>query len=94
MSNFEIKAGLIKYDVNFITYDTNGYITTDCNSILFINYGTNAVQIESVVLQQNQSFQIEGNINEFLTTRLLATFINTGGSNNLVSVKKNYISNA
>jgi|GEM_PF-1723489 len=94
MSNFEIKAGLIKFDVNMITYDTNGYITTDCNSILFINYGTNAVQIESVVLQQNQSFQIEGNINEFLTTRLLATFINTGGSNNLVSVKKNYISNA
>lgn len=94
MNNFEIKAGLIKYDVNFITYDANGYITTDCNSILFINYGTNAVQIESVVLQQNQSFQIEGNAGEFLTTRLLATFINTGGSNNLVSVKKNYISNA
>jgi len=94
MSNFEIKAGLIKYDVNFITYDTNGYITTDCNSILFINYGTNAVQIESVILQQNQSFQIEGNAGEFLTTRLLATFVNTGGSNNLVSVKKNYISNA
>lgn len=94
MSNFEIRAGLIKYDVNMITYDANGYITTDCNSILFINYGTNAVKIESVVLQQNQSFQIEGNINEFLTTRLLATFIDTGGSNNLVSVKKNYISNA
>lgn len=94
MNNFEIRAGLIKYDVNMITYDANGYITTDCNSILFINYGTNAVKIESVVLQQNQSFQIEGNINEFLTTRLLATFIDTGGSNNLVSVKKNYISNA
>ena len=94
MSNFEIRAGLINYDVNFITYDTNGYITTDCNSILFINYGTNAVQIDQVVLQQNQSFQIEGNAGEFLTTRLLATFVNTGGSNNLVSVKKNYISNA
>jgi len=94
MSNFEIKAGLIKYDVNMITYDTNGFITTDCNSILFVNYGTNAVQIEQIVLQQNQSFQIEGNANEFLTTRLLATFIDTGGTNNLVSVKKNYISNA
>lgn len=94
MNNFEIKAGLIKYDVNMITYDANGYITTDCNSILFVNYGTNAVKIESIVLQQNQSFQIEGNAGEFLTTRLLATFIDTGGSNNLVSVKKNYISNA
>jgi hypothetical protein len=94
MSNFEIKAGLIKYDVNFIVYDVNGFITTDCNSILLINYGTNAVQIESVVLQQNQSLNIEGNAGEFLQTRLLATFINTGGSNNLVSVKKNYVSNA
>ncbi len=94
MSNFEIKAGLIKYDVNMITYDTNGYITTDCNSILFVNYGTNAVQIDQVILQQNQSFQIEGNVGEFLTTRLLATFINTGGSNNLVSVKKNYLKDA
>tara|TARA_R110002126_G_scaffold176560_1_gene325162 strand:- start:193 stop:474 length:282 start_codon:yes stop_codon:yes gene_type:complete len=91
MENFEIKAGLINYDVNFIVYDANGFITTDCNSILLINYGTNAVQIESVVLQQNQSLNIEGNQGEFLQTRLLATFINTGGSNNLVSVKKNYV---
>lgn len=91
MDNFEIKAGLINYDVNFIVYDANGFITTDCNSILLINYGTNAVQIESVVLQQNQSLNIEGNQGEFLQTRLLATFINTGGSNNLVSVKKNYV---
>jgi hypothetical protein len=91
MTNFEIKAGLINYDVNFIVYDANGFITTDCNSILLINYGTNAVQIESVVLQQNQSLNIEGNQGEFLQTRLLATFINTGGSNNLVSVKKNYV---
>ena len=92
MSNFEIKAGYIKYDVNMITYDSNGYITTDCNGILFVNYGTNAVQIDSIILQQNQSFQIDGNAGEFLTSRLLATFINTGGSNNLVTVKKNYIS--
>jgi hypothetical protein len=33
-------------------------------------------------------------VGEFLTTRLLATFINTGGSNNLVSVKKNYLKDA
>jgi len=94
MTNFEIKAGRINVDINMITYDANGYVTTDCNSILFINYGTNAVQIDQVVLQQNQSFQIEGNAGEFLQTRLLATFINTGGTNNLVSVKKNYLTNA
>ena len=61
MADFKVTADLVKYDVSFITYDVSGYVTSDCNSILFINYGSNAVQIESVVLQQNKSFQIEGN---------------------------------
>ena len=57
MANYLVGAELIKYDVNFTTYDVSGYVTSDCNSILFINYGSNAVQIENVVLQQNQSLQ-------------------------------------
>ena len=40
MSNFQIKAGYIPFDVNFITYDQNGFVTSNCNSITFINYGT------------------------------------------------------
>ena len=39
MSEFKIKAGYIRYDTNFITYDTSGFVTSDCNSIVFINYG-------------------------------------------------------
>lgn len=88
--NFDIKAGYINYDVSFITYDTSGFVTSDCNSILFINYGTNAVQIEGVTLQQNQSLNIEGNQGEFTRRRFFANFIGTG-TNNLVTVKKNYI---
>lgn len=91
MASFKVSADLIKIDYSFITYDTSGYVTSDCNSILFINYGTNAVQIESVVLQQNQSLQLEGNVGEFTTRQFFAKFINSGGSNNLVTVKKNYI---
>jgi hypothetical protein len=49
------------------------------------------VQIESVTLQQNQSLQIEGNQGEFTTRQFFAKFIDTGGFNNLVTVKKNYI---
>jgi hypothetical protein len=49
------------------------------------------VQIENVTLQQNQSLQIEGNQGEFTTRRFFANFINSGGFNNLVTVKKNYI---
>lgn len=91
MADFKVTADLIKYDVNFITYDVSGYVTTDCNSILFINYGTNAVQIESVILQQNQSLNIEGNQGEYTSRRFFANFINSGGYNNLVTVKKNYL---
>ena len=60
MSNIELKAGFIEYNVNFITYDSNGFITSNCNSIAFINYGTNSAKIESVILQQNQSLTIDG----------------------------------
>ena len=90
MSEFKIKAGYIRYDTNFITYDTSGFVTSDCNSIVFINYGTNPVQIESVTLQTGQSLVIEGNAGEFTTQKFLAKFTGAG-TNNLVTVKKNYI---
>ena len=90
MSNFNIKAGYITYDVNFITYDVNGFITSNCNSITFINYGSNQVTIESVVLLQNQSLSIDGNAGEIMNKQFLATF-SGAGTNNLVTIKKKYI---
>jgi len=90
MSNLILKAGYIEYDVNFITYDLNGFVTSNCNSITFINYGTNQVTIESVVLQQNQSLAIDGNAGEIIHKQFLATF-SGAGTNNLVTIKKNYL---
>ena len=90
MSNFKLSAGYITYDVNFITYDANGFITSNCNSITFINYGSNQVTIESVVLLQNQSLSIDGNAGEIMNKQFLATFTGAG-TNNLVTIKKNYI---
>jgi hypothetical protein len=90
MSNFKLSAGYITYDVNFITYDANGFITSNCNSITFINYGSNQVTIESVVLLQNQSLSIDGNAGEIINKQFLATF-SGAGTNNLVTIKKNYL---
>jgi len=90
MSNFNIKAGFIEYNVNFITYDSNGFITSNCNSITFINYGTNPAKIESVTLQQNQSFSIDGNAGEIMNKQFLLNFTGSG-TNNLVTIKKNYL---
>lgn len=91
MSEFQIKAGYVPYDVNFTTYDRNGFITTNCNSITFINYGTATVYIDnSLTLSQGQSLSIEGNAGELINRQFLLTF-QTGLVNNLVTVKKNYI---
>jgi len=90
MSNFSIKAGYIEYDVNFITYDANGFITSNCNSITFFNYGTNLCTIEQIPLQQGQSFTIDGNAGEIIHKQFLATFTGAG-TNQLITIKKNYL---
>jgi len=88
MADYKVTADLIKYDVNFTTYDVSGYVTSDCNSILFINYGSNAVQIENVTLQQNQSLQIEGNAGEFTTRRFFTNITSCGPIGKNVRVKR------
>lgn len=90
MADFTIKAGYINYQTSFITYDQSGYVTSDCNGITFINYGTNPVQIESVTLQTGQSLVIDGNQGEYTAQRFFARFTGAG-TNNLVTVKKNYL---
>jgi hypothetical protein len=87
--DFKIKAGLIEYDINMITYSQNGFVTSNCNSITFINYGTNSVTIESAVLSQGQSLAIPGNQGEIINKTFLITF-SGAGTNNLVAIKKNY----
>jgi hypothetical protein len=92
MSDFEIKAGYVPYDINMITYDRNGFVTTNCNSISFINYGTSNVTIDNnVVLTQGQQLNIDGNAGEIINRQFLVNFSGTGTVNNLVTVKKNYI---
>jgi hypothetical protein len=88
--DFKLKAGLIEYDVNFITYGQNGFVTSNCNSITLTNVGTNQVTIDNgLVLQQNQSLSIDGNVGEIINKQFLITF-SGAGTNNLVTIKKNY----
>ena len=88
--NFNIKAGLIEYDVNFVSYGQNGFVTSNCNGITFINYGTNSVTIEGqAVLTQGQSLSIDGNQGEIINKTFLIAFTGAG-TNNLVTIKKNY----
>jgi hypothetical protein len=90
MKDIILKAGYVEYDINTIAYDTPGNVTTNCNSITFVNYGTNLVTIGGVVLlQQNQSFSIDGNAGEIINKSFYVNFTGSG-TNNLVTIKKNY----
>lgn len=90
MANFKLSAGYIEYDVNFITYDQNGFITSSCNTITFFNLGSNLVTIEQVPLQQGQSFSIDGNAGEIIKKQFLATFTGAG-TNQLLTIQKNFL---
>ena len=78
-----------KYTPIFITYDAAQQIPTNCNSITFINYGTSIAYLENVVLQPNQSFEINGNACEYMDSVISLRFENTLGlQNNLSVIKK------
>jgi hypothetical protein len=90
MNNLKITA--LKYEVDFYTVDVSQYVGGEAyNSLTFINYGTTVVKIENIVLQQNQQFEVGGNVGEVTSQRF---FVNFGGSttgNNVVVVRKRYL---
>lgn len=80
----------------FYTEFKNFYVTakigSNCNDITFLNIGSNPVTIEgAITLQQNQSLQISGNINELDTTEYNITFsVYSSVNNNLLVIRKLY----
>ena len=91
----EAKKGdikLIRFECDFQQVSTNKYVDTECNSITFINYGVNQVQIESVIFLQNQQLAIEGNAGEYTKQRFLLNFGTAAvAGNNVVVIRKRYI---
>jgi hypothetical protein len=67
-------------------YYTTANISSDCNTITFINYGSNDVNISGVVLTQGQQLTIEGNVNEIDTTTYQANFSTSISVNNNITV--------
>ena len=87
-----VNIDLIKFEVDFFTVDNSQYIGGyDYNSITFINYGTSVVQIESIILQPNQQFEIAGNMAEYCSQRFFVNFGTSTTGNNVVIVRKRYL---
>jgi len=54
----------IRYITETKIFSANGQTDSQCNTILFINTGSDAVNVDGLILQTNQSFEIQGNVNE------------------------------
>ncbi len=81
----------VPYDVNIAPFGTNTRVNTDCNSLLFINQGTNVCVIDyNLTLVPGAKFGVDGNFLERLTRQFQITFIDTGGFNKLVVIQKTY----
>jgi hypothetical protein len=84
-----VRAGLVPVEVVNKAYYVSGQVITDCNSILFINYGSEPVTIDAaIILQQNQSWGVDGNAGEIMTQQFTAIFGTGGGTQSLVVTRK------
>jgi hypothetical protein len=80
---------LIKYSVSFIQYSQANQISSNCNSITFLNLGTATAYIEGVPIITGASIAIDGNECEY-TDDIFNLSFDTTGTTNLVVIKKTY----
>lgn len=84
-----MKRFIQQYYTETRVYYNNGVVPSNCNSIIFVNTGTNPVSVDGLTLQPNQSFAITGNENE-INTRSYDISFSGAGSNGLSVIKKIY----
>jgi hypothetical protein len=85
-------ATIQKYYVEFKNFYVSQKVSSNCNDITFTNLGSNPVTLSgAITLQQNQSLQISGNINELDTTEYDIQFsAYNSPNNNLLVIRKLY----
>lgn len=85
-------ATIQKFYIEFKNFYVSQKVSSDCNDITFTNLGSNPVTLAgAITLQQNQSLQISGNINELDTTEYDIQFsAYNSPNNNLLVIRKLY----
>ena len=80
------------YSIEMKQVGTNIFVYSDCNSITFINQGTNDVIIDQVItLSYGQSFVVTGNEGEECRHRFYISFVAGAGTNACAIIRKHYI---
>lgn len=86
----DVNITALKFDIDFYTVDVSQYVGGyPYNSLTFINYGSAAIQIDSIILQPNQQFEIIGNVGEVTSQRFFVNLL--GATGNVVIVRKRYL---
>lgn len=85
-------AKIQQFYTEFKNFYVSQKVSSQCNDITFLNIGSNPVTIAgAITLQQNQSLQISGNINELDTTEYDIAFTTySSPNNNLLVIRKLY----
>lgn len=68
---------MIKYITETKIFLAASQTDTYANSVIFINTGSDAVNVDGLVLQPSQSFEITGNQNEILVKVYSFNFLTT-----------------
>jgi len=79
-----------KYVTETKIFFTNKSTDSNCNSILFVNTGTNNVEIDGLRLVPNQSWEVSGNKDEINVKTYYFTFSSATGSA-LTIIYKRYL---
>ena len=82
---------LIEFTESSQIVTLSGMIESNCNSIEFINIGTDTVNVLGYPIQQGYSMVRPGNVGEINRTNYAATFANAAGqTQKLLVIRKNY----
>ncbi len=77
-----------KYSTEFLQYNADFTIISNCNSIAFINGGTVPVTIDKFVLAPGAALAIDGNENELNVSTYRITF--AGATNGVLTVIRKF----
>lgn len=79
----------VKYTTETKIITVNGQVDSNCNSIIFLNTGTNNVFIDGIRVTPGTSINIAGNFGEMLIKAYSIKF--TGGNQSLTIIYKRYL---
>jgi len=68
---------MIQYITETKVFASNNQTDTNANSVIFVNTGQDAVNVDGLILQPSQSWEITGNFNEILVKVYNFNFLTT-----------------